>query len=350
MTNTPTTIGIVGLGNIGLLHAERFGTLGASVAGLDSDAKARRRFVERHDGPVFDDRRELFDAVDGVVIAVPNSYHDRYAIPALEAGLDVFLEKPMADTRLNAERIADVAARADGVCTVGFHNRYRAIVGRFEELQGAGRFGELTHVQANYVRRSGVPEHGGWFTREAVAGGGALIDIGVHAIDLALYLLDYPVVEEVVGTTRRSPDHEFDVEDAASGFIRCAGGKTISLEVAWSANGPENKTFLIEGTDGAGKLNPWKERLEIFDAGRGTEIQVDRVDPYLRQARSFVNAIENDVDPAVNTADEALTVQCVIDRMYRSDAGLGRPDGAAIPCIEPAVRAEVADASVDRQA
>ncbi len=318
MKPTNTTIGIIGLGNIGCLHAERFVTLGADVAGMDSNDDARRRFAEDFAAPVFDDHHELFAVVDAVVIAVPNTYHDRYAIAALEAGLDVFLEKPMADTWANARRIADVAATADGVCMIGFHNRYRPVVERFKQLQVAGRFGELTHVQANYVRQNGVPEHGGWFTRGDISGGGALIDIGVHAIDLALYLLDFPRVEEVVGATRRSPDRSFDVEDAASAFVRCADGTTISLEVAWRTNGSDNRAFVIDGTDGSAELTPGDERLELFDGGRRTAISVDRIDPYEQQAHAFLDAVERDVDPKRNNVEEALAVQRVIDDIYQS--------------------------------
>lgn len=343
MTRTAPTIGIIGLGNIGHLHAERLVSLGATVAGMDTNDEIRQRFAEQYSAPVFDDHSDLFDVVDGVVVAVPNTYHEQYAIDALEAGLDVFLEKPMADTWASARRIADVASNAAGVCMVGFHNRYRAVVEQFKQLQSTGRFGELTHVQANYVRQDGVPEHGGWFTREAIAGGGALIDIGVHAIDLALYLLDYPRVEEVVGTTRRAPEHEFDVEDAASAFIRCEGGKTIAVEVAWQTNGPDNRSFVIDGTAGGAELIPGDEHLELFESARKTAIDVNRTDPYERQAESFLNAVETGTPPSRNTAGEALTVQCVIDRIYQSDRSVVHDTESSIAQTDTCIPTGVAE-------
>lgn len=339
MNTEQTTIGIIGLGNIGLLHAERFSTLGTNIAGMDSNDDARRRFVEQHGAPVFHTTHDLFDAVDAVVIAVPNKYHDQYAIAALEAGLDVFLEKPMADTWGNAKQITDAAENADGACMIGFHNRYHAVVEQFKQLQARGFFGELTHIEANYVRRSGVPEHGNWFTDQRIAGGGALIDIGVHAIDLALYLLGAPSVEDVVGTTRRAPEHEFNVEDAASAFIRCTGNKTISLEVAWQTQGPENKAFVIHGSKGGAKLIPGDKQLKLFDADSQTNLEVESIDPYKQQAQSFLNAIKHGVAPERNTADEALAVQCVIDSVYRSSGVLEQTDDAAVAnsetCIQP---------------
>ncbi|ELY93262.1 oxidoreductase [Natrialba chahannaoensis JCM 10990] len=344
-TNHQPTIGLIGLGNIGLLHADRYAALGASLAGMDTTARARQRFANRYDSPVFDDHHNLFDTVDAVVVAVPNAYHDRYAVAALESGLDVFLEKPMADTVPNAVRIADSAATAEGVCMVGFHNRFRPIVEQFKQLQEVGRFGSLTHVQANYVRQRGVPDSGagGWFTQRAIAGGGAVIDIGVHAIDLALYLTGYPLVDDIVGTTRRAPEHEFDVEDAASAFIRCVDGTTISLEVAWQSNGPDNRSFVIEGTEGGAMLHPNEERLELFESGHKTDIHVDPVDPYERQARSFLRAIERGTPPRRNTVTEALAVQQVIDGIYRSaadDTPCGELTTADEPAFVPGVSGE----------
>ncbi|ELY89534.1 oxidoreductase [Natrialba hulunbeirensis JCM 10989] len=338
ITTHQPTIGLIGLGNIGLLHADRYAALGASLAGMDTTASARRRFADRYDSPVFDDHRRLFDAVDAVVVAVPNAYHDRYAVAALESGLDVFLEKPMADTGANAARIADSAASADGVCMVGFHNRFRPVVEQFKRLQDTNRFGTLTHVQANYVRQRGIPDGGtdGWFTRRSIAGGGAVIDIGVHAIDLALYLAGYPPVDDIVGTTRRAPEHEFDVEDAGSAFIRCVGGPTIALEVAWQSNRPDNRSFVIEGTEGGAILHPNEERLELFESGHKTVVHADPTDPYERQARSFLRAVEDGTGPTRNTVTEALAVQRVIDGIYRSAAD-GSPCSGRAASSEPAL-------------
>ena len=247
-------VGIVGLGGIGTHHATKLVERGANlVGGMDIDADARVRFHEEFDIPAYEDEAALYDACDAVLITTPNRFHEEYATSALEAGLDVLLEKPLAHTLESAERIAEAARAAEGFCMVGFNNRFADPVRVIKHYQDEGRFGETTHVEANYVRRRGVPGRGSWFTSSEVAGGGALIDIGVHAIDLALYFLDHPEVVEVSGETRSefggrddyayvhmwgddAGPEGFDVDDSASAFIRGAGGSTVSLEVAWATN------------------------------------------------------------------------------------------------------------------
>jgi predicted dehydrogenase len=338
-------IGIVGLGNIGNYHAEFLRDVeGAElVAGLDVDAGARRGFAETHGVDVYEDRSALFAAVDAVVVTTPNRFHEEYAVAALEAGLDVLLEKPLAHTVESAERIADAARDAGGICMVGFNNRFSNSVEVLKHDLRAGRFGDVTHVEANYVRRRGIPGRGSWFTTEDVAGGGALIDIGVHAVDLALYFLDFPDVVEVSGTTRSefgtreeyaflrqwgtdAGPGGFDVEDSASAFVRCAGGKTVSLEVAWAANRPDSDEFVIRGTEAGATLDRNTHELTVYDAGVGganhlstTTVETRESVTHREEQRAFVRAVrEGELDR--NTVDQALAVQRVVDAVYRSAA------------------------------
>lgn len=198
-------IGIVGLGGMGNLHARSVQELGATiVAGADLVSEQRNQFADKFGARTYETHEELVTdgAVDAVIVTTPNRFHEPIAVTALEAGCHVLVEKPLAHTLESAERIAEAAAREDGICMVGFHNRHAASMAMFDEQHASGRFGELTHVEANYVRRRGVPGPGSWFTSPELAGGGALLDIGVHALDLALYALDFPEVVEVSGVTR----------------------------------------------------------------------------------------------------------------------------------------------------
>ena len=256
MDRSDIRTGIVGLGNIGQYHAERLVELGVPlVGGMDVATEARSRFARRYDVDVYEDHHELYDTIDAVVITTPNKYHEEYAVDAFERDLHVLLEKPLAHSIESAQQIADAAADSEGHAMVGFNNRFANTVRIVHNRIAQGDLGDITHVEANYVRRRGIPGRGSWFTRRQIAGGGSLIDLGVHAIDLALYLLDYPTVEEVTGVARgefgNSDDYAyldmwgedagpagFDVDDSASAFIRCAGDRTISLEVAWATNRP----------------------------------------------------------------------------------------------------------------
>jgi predicted dehydrogenase len=338
-------IGIVGLGNIGSYHADFLREVESAelVAGLDVDATARRTFAEEYGVETYEDRGDLFSEVDAVIVTTPNRFHEEYAVGALEAGLDVLLEKPLAHTVESAERIAEAARDAEGICMVGFNNRFSNPVEVLKHDLRAGRYGDVTHVEANYVRRRGIPGRGSWFTSKEVAGGGALIDIGVHAIDLALYFLDFPEVVEVSGTTRAEfggrEDYAylrqwgadegpggFDVEDSASAFIRCADGKTVSLEVAWAVNRPDTDEFVIRGTEAGATLDRNDHELSVYEAGVGganhlstTTVETRESVTHREEQRAFVSAVQKGTLDR-NTVDQALSVQRVIDAVYRSSA------------------------------
>ena len=340
---SPVRVGIVGLGNIGQYHADRLLELDANlVGGLDVKAEARRWFTEIYDVDTYEDIDELLSRIDAVIVTTPNRFHEEYAVAALERGIDVLLEKPLAHTLESAEYIADAAANSDAFCMVGFNNRFANSVEIIKHYQREGRFGDLMHVEANYVRRRGIPGRGSWFTNRDIAGGGALIDIGVHAIDLSLYFLDFPEIVEVSGTTRSQfggrEDYAFvdmwgedvgpegfDVEDSATAFIRCADGRTISLEVAWASNRPNTDEFFLRGTGAGVRLDREEYDLSIFEASTGgnnhlsdTHVETESTDTHRAEQERFLRAVEEGAPPESNTVEEAITVQRVIDAIYRS--------------------------------
>ncbi len=343
MNSTLSTVrtGIVGLGNIGHHHAERLVDLGVPlVGGMDVSAEARERFATRYDVDVYEDHEDLFDAVDAVVVTTPNKFHEEYAVDALERGLHVLLEKPLAHNVESAERIAKAAADSDAQCMVGFNNRFSNAVQIVKDRIESGELGQVTHLEANYVRRRGVPGRGSWFTRRDVSGGGALIDLGVHALDLALYLLGYPDVEEVSGVTRSefgprddyaylemwgedTGPEGFDVDDSASAFVRCTGNRTISLETAWATNRPANHEFVVRGTDAAARFDLLEGDLTIYSASstgpnhlEDTSVETRGNDSHADEQATFFDAIAN--DRPIGNVEHALTVQRVIDAIYRS--------------------------------
>jgi predicted dehydrogenase len=360
-------VGIVGLGNIGYYHADRLEELDVElVGGLDIQPDARRRFAENYDVDTYEDKEELFEEVDAVVVTTPNRFHEEYAVSALEAGLHVLLEKPLAHSLESAERIAAAARDADGVCMVGFNNRFANPVEVLKHYQSQGRFGDVRHVEANYVRRRGIPGRGSWFTSKHVAGGGSVIDIGVHAIDLSLYFLDFPDVVEVSAVTRSQfgtrDDYAFvemwgedvgpegfDVDDSATVFVRAADGRSVSLEVAWAANRPTNDEFFVRGTEGGALFDRASHELTVYESGVGggnhlTETSVDTRsnDTHKSEQEAFVEAIRSGGPLERNTVEQGLEVQRVIDAIYRSSE-----EGRAIRLDENDQRPEAVDVPSD---
>jgi predicted dehydrogenase len=336
------TIGIIGLGNIGRFHADRLVDHGVDLVGADIDADARTRFAEAYATSAYEDIDELFAEADGVVVATPNRYHEEYAVAALEAGLDVLLEKPVAHSLESAEEIAATAERSDGFVMTGFENRFTNPVEILKSFQREGRFGAAQHVEANYIRRRGIPGRGSWFTSQTASGGGSLIDIGVHAIDLALYFLDFPEVVEVSATTRSGfgsrEDYaylemmgedlgpaEFDVDDSVSAFIRCANGATVSLEAAWATNRPTNHEFLLRGTDAGALFDRNENSLSIYESSTAgvdhltdTEVTTRPNDAMRAEQEAFLEGVESGTPPERNTIGQGITVQRVIDAIYQS--------------------------------
>ncbi|SDK15190.1 Gfo/Idh/MocA family protein [Natronorubrum texcoconense] len=334
--------GIVGLGNIGQYHAERLVDHGVSlVGGMDVAAEARSRFARRYDVDVYEDHHELYDTIDAVIITTPNKYHEEYAVDAFDRDLHVLLEKPLAHSFESATRIADAANDSGGHCMVGFNNRFANTVQIVRNRIEQGDLGEVTHIEANYVRRRGIPGRGSWFTRRQIAGGGALIDLGVHAIDLALFLLDYPDVNEVNGVARGEFGSDeayaylemwgedagpagFDVDDSASAFMRCKEDRTVSLEVAWATNRPPTHEFVVRGTKSAARFDLLEGDLTFHSASNvgpdhleDTSVETREIDTHSREQEVFFERIERD-DPDDRSVEQALAVQQIIDAIYRS--------------------------------
>ena len=341
-----TRIGIVGLGGIGTLHAETIGALDATVAGgADLNPDARKAFEDIVGAPTYDSHEELLETgdIDGLVVTTPNRYHHDVTIDALRSNTNVLVEKPLANDLTSARRIAAEAGKSEAFCMVGFHNRFSGPARVLSDLIDDGRLGQITHIEANYVRRRGIPGRGTWFTDRSIAGGGALIDVGVHVIDLAIHFMNFPQRLTVLGATRTNfgdkgekypylhmwgednPTGTFDVDDSASAFIRSESGVSMSLEVAWAANRPPTHTLYVRGTEGGGTLDIEEGTLTLYetdgsptDHHKDTIIEVGEDDAYRREQAHFLDAVAEVVPPTQNTVEEGLLVQQIVDAIYRS--------------------------------
>ncbi|RBI60473.1 gfo/Idh/MocA family oxidoreductase [halophilic archaeon] len=312
-------IGIVGCGLMGTEHAKRMERAGGDiVAGVDVAPEARERFADTFDADVYEDYADLYAGdVDGVVVTLPNAFHEEAAVAALDAGLDVLLEKPVAHDLASAERVVAAARDSEGFCMTGFTMRFYAevveLMGRIE----SGEFGDVTHVEARYVRRDGVPESG-WFIDPDLAGGGALVDVGVHVLDLALAALDFPAIEGVYGRTWTKRE-DIEVEDSATALVRCGDGATVSLDVSWAANADPGQSVAVRGSDGGALLDVGNGTLRVYDdADDATRVETADHDWLAPEDEAFVDAVEDGAPPAVSDVEEGLAVQRVVDAIYRS--------------------------------
>ena len=215
------------------------------------------------------------DGLDAVSVSVPTFLHAPIAIAALERGIHVLSEKPIALDGPEADAMVQAARKADRVLDVAFNHRQRGDIQKLKALIDDGRLGRPYYAKAWWLRRTGIPTVGSWFTRAELAGGGPLVDIGVHVLDCSLFLLGDPEVVAVSASTYdllatdgfgaepRAPTRRarptttrFDVEDLASVFMRLDDGGTLLVEASWAAHRRDGDEFGITlyGTDGGAEL------------------------------------------------------------------------------------------------
>jgi predicted dehydrogenase len=340
---TPLRFGIVGAGAISQGAAGALaGIAEVRLVGIaDPHAGRAGALAAKHGATAVADLTALLGlGVDAVYIAAPNALHADLAVQALDAGVHVLLDKPFAMNVTQAERVATAAARAGRHFMLGMNQRFSREGQRARALIAAGRIGTVYHVRAGWLRRSGSPKIGTWFTNKDIAGGGALLDIGVHVLDLALWAMDRfdPVTVSGQAVTRlgqrglgeggwgmsdRAGDR-FDVDDFATALIRFADGATLTLEASWALHMPDatRHDVLLHGTEGA--LSAVTGELCAFGAVPGEYLRLATPTatlpyPHACRFRNFVATLLGTEAPCVTLA-QALTVQRIIDAIYQSSA------------------------------
>ncbi|MFJ6027744.1 Gfo/Idh/MocA family protein [Pseudarthrobacter sp. NPDC092424] len=270
-------VGVVGIGWAGQQHIKAYkdieGVELVAIAGMEPELLAGLK--DKHAVPNafarWEDLLEL-EGLDAVSVAVPTFLHAPIAIAALEKGLHVLSEKPLARNGVEGQAMVDAARKAGRVLDVAFNHRRRGDIQKLKGIIDDGELGRPYYAKASWLRRSGIPMLGSWFTNPELAGGGPLADIGVHVLDYSLHLLGEPKVLSVSAATHSElgprglggnarytamkSSHKFEVEDFATAFIRLEGGGTLILEAGWAAYREEADLldFTVYGTDGGAEL------------------------------------------------------------------------------------------------
>lgn len=294
------------------------------------------------DAKIYSNVHELLNdpAIEVVHICTPNDTHAELSIAAMEAGKHVLCEKPMAKTAADARKMLEVSERTGRKLSIAYQNRFRADSRWLKEASLKGELGEIYVAKAHAVRRRAVPTWGVFLDVEK-QGGGPLIDIGTHALDLALWLMDNYEPRNVLGTTYRklaeqgSPANlwgnwdpaKFTVEDSAFAMITMKNGATVWLESSWALNTldvDEAKVTLHgtkAGADMKGGLRINGEEhghLYTKEVLLGNQWDEKAPNDYAeREARAWIDAVLNDREPVV-TAKQALVVQQILEAIYES--------------------------------
>lgn len=344
-------VGIIGCG--GIANGKHMPSLSKikeveMVAFCDIDLskaqEAAEKFGAAH-AKVYGNYKELLadESIDVVHVCTPNRSHSFITVDALEAGKHVMCEKPMAKTAEDARKMVEAAKRTGKKLTIGYQNRFRGDSRYLHEICQKGQLGDIYFAKAHAIRRRAVPTWG-VFLNEFEQGGGPLIDIGTHALDLTLWMMNNYKPKYVVGNVYHKlgskkdaanawgpwDPEKFTVEDSAFGFITMENGATIVLESSWAINlreVGEAQTTLC-GTEGGADM---KNGLTINgeNLGRLYETKVDfnsggvafyegiSDNPADIEARQWIDAVLYDKEPVVKP-EQALVVTEILEAIYES--------------------------------
>lgn len=304
------------------------------------------------DASVYTDYKELLkdESIEVVYVLTPNREHSFISIDALDAGKNVMCEKPMAKTYKEALAMCEAAKRNNKVLTIGYQHRRAPQTIYVKRLCENGDLGEIYYAEALAIRRRAVPTWG-VFLNEEEQGGGPLIDIGTHTLDMTLWEMNNYKPKMVVGTKYRKladqtetanawgdwDPKEFTVEDSAFGFIVMENGATIVLKSSWALNiadtcevsnilcGDKGGVESIRGNVRVNTVKNGRMTIETpdFSSGGVAFFEGTSIDPVDIEARMFINAVKNGTEPST-LPEQAAVVTRILEAIYQSSE-TGKP-------------------------
>jgi len=332
-------VGVIGLG-MGRHHARHYEACPHAdlVALCDVDEARLAEYQQMYPKAVAYTRyQDMLEKarLDAVSVALPNYLHDTVSIAALQAGVHVLCEKPMAVNAERAQAMLDAARRMGRTLMIHLNYRYTPAAQFLKRYVDQGHLGTLYYARTRWLRARGVPKPGGWFGIGELSGGGPVIDLGVHRLDLALWLMGCPKAvtvsascfDLVGGRFARELGVRYDVEDLATALIRLDNGVTLNLEASWAGGTDrrEDMETAICGEEGAAIHRNVGEGYD-FEAvclkeKDGTVIQISpRVYPPCSTAvEDFVRCVVEGCEPEAR-AEHGYELMRIIDAIYRSSA------------------------------
>lgn len=302
-----TRIAAIGLGGLGRIECEQYAKMDdvELVAGMDVSEQARQRFEADFDAPTYDDVTALLDAhagrLDAVNIATPHTLHYEQASQCLDAGLDVFLEKPMATDLDEARDLVRRADENDAILEIGYQRHFDPLFAEIKRLVDAGRIGDL-HSATCFLSQDWIDVHGeSWRTNPALSGGGQLYDSGSHLLDTLLWTTGGE--PHRVAATVDMQGHDVDVNSALAATLD-VHGRTITASISVSGDGTSmdpTEGIVLVGTDGT--LSYLNGALTVTEADGGTYTADTVEQDFREQTRAklsdFVESVRTRTEPAV---------------------------------------------------
>jgi len=343
MTEKKLKVGVIGTGGIArITHLPAWKELESEgrveLFGVCDIIKEAARAAADEFGAkkVYTDYMQMLqdDEYDVIDVCTPNRYHCPMTIAALRAGANVIVEKPIAMNASEAQEMIDAAYAAKRRLMVAQHERFNAANEKLKAVIESGELGQIYTSSARYLRRRGIPGWGKFHIKQE-SRGGPLIDIGVHAIDLCLWLMGFPKATAASGKIYRMfgdredlcngewgkgyPAEEFDVEDYVTALVRFEDDITMIVETSWAANISQNQESITILGDKAGIST---DPLGVYGYHKNalTSTTFDwlpKQKPHREEIRHFTECLEKDLPVRVQPV-ESLQVQKIIDAIYES--------------------------------
>ncbi len=337
-------IAIIGTGNISNAHINAYKKLDDAkvTAACDINEKRVMAFCEKYSIPVYyTNHKDMISKgnIDAVSICTWNNSHSRIAIDCLEAGINVLCEKPLALNSKQASAMKEAAEKSSAFLMVGFVRRFDKKTIIMKDFLNSNRLGELYYAKTGVIRRCGNPT--GWFADKSKSGGGPLIDLGVHMIDLCRYLMGKPKVVSVYGATfdKLGPRADVkmlnryrpldtggicDVEDFASAMIRFDNGCVLSIEVSFTLHTANEKLYCeIFGTKAGAEIAPGFKIAGTMD---GYNVDITPVysedtnqfySMFERQIEHFVDCVSTGAE-CISPIEDGVELMKILDAIYES--------------------------------
>ncbi len=342
-------IAIIGTGNISNAHMNAYEKLEnvEIIAGCDINEERVRAYCEKRSIPVFyTNHKELLEKEkpDAVSICTWNNSHAKIAIDCLNSGVNVLCEKPLALNHAQALAMQEAAEKSSAILMVGFVRRFDKRTVIVKDFIDNNRLGELYYAKTGVIRRCGNPT--GWFSDKARSGGGPLIDLGVHMIDMCRYLMGKPKAVSVYGATfdklgprtdvkmmnryRPMDDGDMcDVEDFASAMIRFDNGCVLSVEVSFTLHTANEKLYCeIFGSEAGAEIAP-----DFKIAGTMDGYNVDIEPKYSEDKNNFQSMFDRQIahyvecningTECISPIEDGVELMKILDGIYKS-ASTGR--------------------------
>ena len=344
MENRKLRVGIIGTGNISHCHMagyKKYNDLVDVVAACDIDENKLNAYCKQYGIPnSYTDYNEMMakEDLDCVSVCTWNAAHKGTAIAALRGGANVLCEKPMAMNAEEAEEMLAVSKETGKLLQIGFVRRFGNDADTLRQFIDADVFGDIYYAKATYLRRCGCP--GGWFGDKSRSGGGPLIDLGVHVIDLVRYLAGLPNPVSAYGSTYNNlgPNRAgggskgwtvetkgdpYTVEDFTTALIRFDNGLTLSVEASFNLN-IKNDVGNIElfGTKAGCSISP---DVEIYTQLAGKFVNVQTAEStalsfnglFENEIKGFIDAVNGNA-PCRAPAEDGVALMKIIDAIYKS--------------------------------